>query len=121
MVDSIAVLSRRKAGGFALHKGVQFPGGMVAHCLPGRGVCMTSFQEFSSGQPVYVEKRISSVDLPAVQRRLRTALQEQRQYDVLQWNCESFVHWLVNGKAESPQISVWLLVLGGFLALRAAT
>jgi hypothetical protein len=121
MVDSIAVLSRRKAGGFALHKGVQFPGGMVAHCLPGRGVCVTSFQEFSSGQPVRVEKRIFPAHLLAVQHRLRTALQERRQYDVLQWNCESFVHWLVNGKAESPQISVWLLVLTGLLALRAAT
>lgn len=120
MVESITVLSRRKARGFALHKGVQFPNGMVAHCLPGRGVCLTSLEEFSGGQPITVEKRIALGHLPAIQQRLTRALQERRPYDVLQWNCESFVHWLVNGKSASPQIAGWLFVVGGLLFLRAA-
>lgn len=81
---------------------------------------MTSLEEFSGGQPVNVEKRISLGYLPVIQQRLMSAMQEQRQYDVLQWNCESFIHWLVNGKAESPQVSGWLLVLSGLLVLRAA-
>ncbi len=47
-----------------------------------------------------------------IQIRIRQVLQSPQGYDLFTRNCEHTVNWVLNGKAESPQVKGWATVAG---------
>jgi len=100
------------------HHGIYAGDGWVVH-KDFSPVRLESLQTFGAGAKIRVCQRQPG-DFPAstILARAVSRLGEDR-YDLLTDNCEHFVRWCRNGKAESPQIAAGLRALGVGLAARA--
>jgi cell wall-associated NlpC family hydrolase len=100
------------------HHGVYAGDGWVVHKDFGP-VRLESLRTFGDGAKIRVCPPQDG-DFPAatVLARAVSRLGEDR-YDLLSDNCEHFVRWCRNGKADSPQITAGLRALGVALAARA--
>lgn len=109
--QTIAVISRRKAGAFQ-HIGLQLPDGRVVHCAPGKGEHLSSVEEFADGQDVTIIREVPPGDHNATIARIVAALQSPRPYDVFSNNCEMFANRMTGQKAESAQLQGALILMG---------
>lgn len=108
---SILVISRPKLSGPGEHWGVLFSDGRVAHCLPMRGACVTSIEDFSVGKDIAIRSEVAPALYGPVMQRLYAALRYPRAYDLLSWNCESFANWLTGKGPESSQVAGWAMLV----------
>ena len=113
------MLTRKKLGVID-HWGVQLPNGLVAHCLPRIGVCVTTPEEFAQGEEVSTLGEIPMNLYGQIMQKLQQACANQRPYVIGEWNCEIFAKWLVGEKAENSQVKVWTIVALGLVALGVA-
>ncbi len=111
------VVSRRK--GFVMHRGIALGDGRVLHNTPFKGEHISSEEEFSAGQRLYVTR----MDRTARQRALLHAQMDAagRPYHLLANNCEHTVSRAIGGEAESPQLRGWVVGLVAGAALLALT
>lgn len=116
----ILVVSRQKLVGLGDHWGVQLPDGRVAHCSSGRGVSVTTADDFAQGKDVTILRDVPEHLHGQVMQRLRLALFQQQPYDAANWNCEIFANWLTGEKPESPQVKGWAILILIVLAVRMA-
>ncbi len=100
------------------HHGVYAGDGWVVHKDFGP-VRLESLATFGDGHKVRVCP-LKEGDFPAatILARAVSRLGEDR-YDLLADNCEHFVRWCRNGKADSPQVTAGLRALGVGVAARA--
>jgi hypothetical protein len=106
------VVSRPK--GPVTHVGVVVDGGGVLHNTPGRGEHVSSVAAFAAGRPLRVERHAESD-----RHRLAAAASghgPRGRYHLLANNCEHLVSRVRDGRADSPQVSVWALGVVGAVA-----
>lgn len=105
------ILSRPIYGGLFTHGGVLLQNGLVAHCRAKDGVVITTNDEFADGEDVAILKEISYEYYPTIMQKINQALRERRPYNLLNWNCWTFVDWLTGKKSENKE-SEKLLFIG---------
>ncbi|MCU0566612.1 MAG: lecithin retinol acyltransferase family protein [Oculatellaceae cyanobacterium Prado106] len=88
------------------HHGIDCGDGTVIHYYkPGEAVISrTSHETFAQGKPVFTKKYAVSYVPDVVIQRAESRLGE-RQYNLLNNNCEHFATWCKIGKSESPQLA----------------
>jgi hypothetical protein len=109
------VIRRPATGGIEYHRGILFSDGLVAHCTPRHGAQMITLVEFMADKPSRVIRYLNESEEKRVRRRVRGALRAQRPYDLLNWNCDTFVNWAVDGVPTSRAVRDWLVI--GLLAV----
>jgi hypothetical protein len=73
-----------------------------------RRVVVSPYDQFSGGQPVYLVKRPAAELVDAL---VEAALSlEGTQYDLLNFNCETFANLVHEGTPTSPQVTGWMTV-----------
>src|SRR5690349_1505553 len=117
LFDAIRVLTRPKRNGLGIHFGVRFPGGEVYDYTFDDGLRRVSDSQFADGQPVAVVREIPWHEGPMVRARLEELSRNPKQYDLLNWNCETFAEWLTSGVPRSGQVIGALVLAGLLLAL----
>lgn len=110
-------MSRRK--GIVMHRGIALGDGRVLHNTPFKGEHISSEEDFSAGQRLYVTR----MDRAARQRALLHAETDShgRRYSLLGNNCEHTVSRAIGGEPESPQLREWVVGLVAGAALLALT
>ena len=98
------VVSRRK--GPVMHRGVVLGDGRVLHNTPGRGEHISSFESFSAGRKVRVQRRTLAQRDAALARAARW---RARPYHLLRNNCEHTVSRARDGREASPQLAEYAL------------
>ncbi len=94
-------------------------GTVISNSARAGGVREESIVEFSGGKTWRIERRPSDMAWWNVVRRARSA--QPRPYNLLSWNCETFVSFAYGLPPQSSQVEVSLLVaLTGLLAVSAA-
>ncbi len=106
--DQIFVM-RDLAGmpGLYQHHGIDFGDGTVIHYSKAREiaeVARTSYDAFAWGNPVNPVRQTDPYPPDLVMQRAESRLGE-RQYDLLQNNCEHFANWCTTGRSESRQLA----------------
>jgi hypothetical protein len=93
----------------------------VVHNNKGTGVEVTSFDAFSSGNPVFLEQ--SAPDDPRKQEEIaqRALSLLGRQYDLISFNCEDLANYAQTGTAYSTQVFFWGAVGVGAAVLLGRT
>jgi len=120
MFGPILVITRPKKSGIGTHWGVQFPNGQVYDYVAGVDLRITSAEGFAAGEDVSIVREIPSHMALAVRARLDELARNPRKYDLLRWNCETFVEWLTSGIPKSTQVvGAFLLIVGAALLARA--
>lgn len=111
------IVSRRK--GFVMHRGIALGDGRVLHNTPFKGEHISSEEEFSAGQRLYVTR----MERAARQRALLHAETDAggRRYSLLGNNCEHTVSRAIGAEPESPQLREWVVGLVAGAALLALT
>lgn len=110
------ILMREK--GLHDHVGVAWFDGQVLHNSPARGEHLSSLQEFAAGHEIRVQPT-SVYDRARALANGVAVLRAPRRYHVLRNNCEHTAHYIVQGRARSPQLMRWTLVglLGAWVVL----
>ncbi|MCG9060135.1 lecithin retinol acyltransferase family protein [Laribacter hongkongensis] len=94
------------------HHGLYLGQRQVIHYVPRQGVRVVSLGTFSQGRDCTVRlHRTRRYDTEASIARARRRLHECR-YHLLFNNCEHFVTWCIQGRAESRQVSMAATTLG---------
>ncbi|MBE9156501.1 lecithin retinol acyltransferase family protein [Nodosilinea sp. LEGE 06152] len=106
--DQIYVM-RDLAGvpGLYQHHGIDCGDGTVIHYSKARDIAeiaRTSYEAFAWGNPVYTVRQSIIYTPDTVMERATSRLGE-RQYDLLQNNCEHFANWCTTGRSESRQLA----------------
>ncbi len=101
------ILARDK--GLHEHLGVAWFDGRVLHNSPRYGEHLSSWEEFAAGKPVRVRPEVAC-DRGQLLANGQAVLQAPRGYHVLRNNCEHTAHYVVDGRARSPQLVRWALV-----------
>ncbi|SDM42911.1 hypothetical protein [Polaromonas sp. JS666] len=102
-VSKMFVIRRRKFQGLVWHYGLLLPEGLVAEFSEG-GVRLIPVNMFSAGMDVETMQELSPSTHFDVRARLDAARRNPRQYDLLQWNCETFINWLIGEEPRSVQV-----------------
>lgn len=90
------------------HVGVAWFDGQVLHNSPARGEHLSSLEEFAAGREIRVQPT-SAFDRSRALANGVAVLRAPRRYDVLRNNCEHTAHYIVRGRARSPQLMRWTL------------
>lgn len=101
------ILARDK--GLHEHVGVAWFDGRVLHNSPRHGEHLSSWEEFAAGKPVRVRAQ-GACDHGQLRTHGQAILQAPRGYHVLRNNCEHTAHYVVDGRAHSPQLVRWALI-----------
>lgn len=101
------ILKRKK--GLHDHVGVAWFDGRVLHNSPRCGEHLSSLAEFAAGRAVRVEP-CSSNERTRVVANGAAVLRHPRRYHLLRNNCEHTAHYVVRGRAISPQLARGLLI-----------
>lgn len=101
------ILARDK--GLHEHLGVAWFDGQVLHNSPVRGEHLSSLAEFAAGHEIRVQPT-SACDRGRALANGAAVLRAPRRYHVLRNNCEHTAHYVVQGRARSPQLVRWTLV-----------
>lgn len=109
--DSMAVISRKKAGLFR-HVGVLLPDGRVAHCSPERGEHISSVEEFADGRDVTIERAVPPTQYSSTFQRIASAMRSPQGYALMTNNCEMFANRMTGRKEESPQLHRAAIAVG---------
>jgi len=86
---------------------------MIHNSKRGGGVCIVSLEEFSGGNPVFLNRRPSSPEYAeAVVSRAQSQLGQP--YSALLQNCEHFTTWAFTGVPQSEQLRAigWIAAIG---------
>lgn len=121
LFDPILVIARPKKNGLGVHFGVQFSSQEVYDYTSESGFRRIIRAEFADGQIISVVRAIPWHQAQFVRARLRALMRNPRQYDLLQWNCETFAEWLTSGVARSAQVAGVLIAVGLVLAIALLT
>lgn len=83
----------------------------VVHNAKGHGVVLSEFREFAAGRPVVIETRVAG-GWRAEQVVARRALAlVGKEYDLLNFNCEHAATLAQTGRARSPQVEAFTLLV----------
>lgn len=99
------IIKRQKLNGFGWHFGLQLPDGKVTDFTGESQVRVLSLAKFSEGKEVICVRELNEVQLQSVYNNLQLAMTYPARYDVLDWNCESYVYWLAGEEPRSEQVS----------------
>ncbi len=91
------------------HLGVAWFDGQVLHNSPRYGEHLSSWEEFAAGKPVRVCAS-HGCDRARLLANAQAVLRAPRGYHLLRNNCEHTAHYIVGGRARSPQLARWTLV-----------
>lgn len=92
----------------------------VVHNCKGNGVVLSHFQDFANGSPVFIHQKANGNYFQREEIARKALALLGKKYDLLTFNCEHAANLAQNGKAESPQIKVLvvlMLVLGSIAFL----
>lgn len=111
------ILKRDK--GLHEHVGVAWVDGRVLHNSPFRGEHLSTIDEFAAGRAVRIQPTPADC-LGRVLANGARVLKAPHRYHLLRNNCEHTAHYVVHGRASSPQLLTWTLValVGAFVVLR---
>lgn len=98
-----SLLRRAQRWGAWFHFAVGLPDGRVVELQP-TGLQILDFHEFSGGQEVSVLCMLERNDNPDAMKRLQAAFAARSRYDAVQWNCETFARYVVEGKGRSVEV-----------------
>jgi hypothetical protein len=93
--------------GLYQHHGIDCGDGAVIHYSKAQEIAeiaRTSYDAFAWGNPVYLVRQSDPYPSDLVVQRAESRLGE-RQYDLLQNNCEHFANWCTTGRSESRQLA----------------
>lgn len=107
---ALCVVRRPKMRGIGYHFGLLLPDGRIAHLLPNQGMAIVTLEEFACGDRVDILTRRQATWNATTVARLKVAQQENRRYDLLAWNCDTFANWVTTGKRTSHEVHAWLLI-----------
>jgi hypothetical protein len=114
--SAMCVIKRAKRQGFGEHFGLLLPNFCVIDFGADTGIRFTDLHTFSDGKDVVAERVVPEVEHVEVYERLRLAQLHPAEYNFWNWNCETFVNFLVGEEPRSDQARL----LGFALALAAA-
>jgi hypothetical protein len=112
-MNTAKLICRKKLGN-VLHYGVLLPNGQCYELTPA-GPKLSSIEEFAGGQQVTVELEILYTN--EVHRRFWELTIGKIKYDLVNFNCEHFARYLLEGQAESKQVNGMLFAVLTILAL----
>lgn len=98
----LTLIYRPKISGIGFHYGAILPDGTYLDFSPS-GIRRCLEEEFKCGKQIYKEKVIPYTE--AVRRRLNDLVMQKAKYDLVNFNCEHFARYLVEGERKSTQIS----------------
>jgi len=104
------VIKRSKLQGPGEHFGLVLPNFTVVDFGIETGIRLTDPHTFAEGKDIVTDRMVPEVEHPAVYERLRLATLNSAAYDFLNWNCETFVNFLVGEEPRSDQIR-WLVAV----------
>lgn len=107
----VRVIARKKMLGIVNHVALLLPNQAVVQCSPGKGVNVTTLEDFSPDGKWWVVRVVPLDRYGDVIVRINLAIAERREYNSFTWNCEIFANWATGERAESPQ-AAWGLVAG---------
>jgi hypothetical protein len=111
-VVSVAIGPIKHFGIISDRQGLQGP--FIISCSQRTGcVAEEAAQAFANGGNINIHGYPSQLNSYQVLQRARSKLGTK--YDLLKWNCEHFVRWTHNLKAESPQLQATAIL--GVLSL----
>jgi hypothetical protein len=110
------VIKRSKLQGPGEHFGLALPNFTVVDFGMETGIRLTDLYTFAEGKDIITDRMIPEVEHLAVYERLQLATLNPAAYDFWNWNCETFVNFLIGEEPRSDQI-LWL---GVAIAVAAA-
>lgn len=111
------VVKRLKLGAPGEHFGLALPDGRIVDLSLETGIRVTDPHTFAGGKDVEIVRLVPADRHAAVYSRLRAARINPAAYDLLNWNCETFVNFLVGEEPHSAQARLLgVIAIGALIA-----
>lgn len=112
-MEKLRIISRPKLNRLGRHYGVMFD---ESHCIhmTRQGIEKCTLEDFLHGHDLKIEKEVPLDE--KILKRLRYLGHKKVRYAAFRFNCESFAHYLLTGRAHSQQIrklTITLLAVSG--------
>ena len=113
------VIKRSKLQGPGDHFGLVLPDFTVVDFGIETGIRQTDLHTFAEGRDIVTDRMVPEVEHLAVYERLQLATLNPAAYDFWNWNCETFVNFLVGEEPRSDQIRLLVAAAVAVLAIAA--